>query len=211
MGDDDLWIKFFSIYIQFLSLLVSIILYKKYKNYSFYKYFVLYLCNISIFHVLSNTLTLPKGNIELYNIYTFFEFNLFVFIYYNLIKVKRKFVKVLAVIFNVIYLISFYFVFLKVYTVPIEGAFNSLLIILYFIELLNSDKVMNQKKLLAFWISVGFLIFYVTSVPFFTLLYAGDINTRGLFQIIYYLIVVFHLCLIYGLVTCYKKNTMNSV
>jgi hypothetical protein len=39
-------------------------------------------------------------------------------------------------------------------------------IILYFFELLNSDAILNIKKILIFWISVGLFIFYLPLSPF---------------------------------------------
>lgn len=207
MSDDGLLIKYVSEIIQYISILLAIFLYKKYKHYSFYKFFIVYLLNIIVFNLLA-TFVFIKNNFELYNVYTFFEFNFFVLIYYHLIddKNKLKLIKILALIFNGIYFISFYFTFLKMYTVSIEGVFNSALIIIYFVELLNSKKILNYKKILPFWISVGFLLFYLTSVPFFTLLYSNLFDSRVMFPIIYYLIIVFHLCLIYGLVACKKMK-----
>tara|TARA_B110000971_G_C19888110_1_gene443977 strand:- start:219 stop:584 length:366 start_codon:yes stop_codon:yes gene_type:complete len=75
----------------------------------------------------------------------------------------------------------------------IEGFFNSVLIILYFTELLNLKKFLKHKKILTFWVSVGFLLFYLPSVPFFTLLLLNMFDTREMFPIIYYLTIIFHL------------------
>ncbi len=197
------------VYLEFTSLIVAILFYKNYKNYSFYKYFLLYLINIVIIGIIARHFFVNKSSFELFNIYTFFEFNLVVIIYLNLIQdIKTKnLIKKLALIFNFLYFISFYFTELKEYTVPIEGVFNSVFIILFFKELLNSEKVLNYKKLLTFWISVSFLLFYLTSIPFFTLLYFKFFNTKSMHYILYSLIIVFHLCFIYGLITCRKTKT----
>ena len=149
-----------------------------------------------------------EGNFDLYNYYTFFEFNFIVLIYYSLIENKKNliWIKLLAVSFNLIYFISFYLSFLNLYTVQIEGFFNSLLIIIYFIELLNSEMVLNYKKIFPFWMSVGFLLFYLTSIPFFTLLYSKIFDNRLMFVLLYSIIIVLHLIFIYGLVTCKKAE-----
>lgn len=196
------------VYFEYASLIVALLLYKNYKSYSFYKYFVLYLLNIVIVSIIAHLFFVKKSSFELFNIYTFFEFNLVALIYFNLIKenVTKKLIIKLAFVFNCIYFISFYFVELKEYTVSIEGVFNSVFIILFFRELLNSEKVLNYKKLLTFWVSVGFLLFYLTSIPFFTLLYFKLFNTKSMHYILYSLIIVFHLCFIYGLVTCRKMK-----
>lgn len=207
MSDDGLLIKNIGIYIQYVTFIMSIIHYKKYKNYTFYIYFIIYFFNIILIDILISTLF--KGdNHEIFNIYTFFEFNVFALIYHNLItdKKKLKLVKILVIFFNVIYFSSFYFHFLEKTTIPLVGVVNSTLIIIYFTELLNSDKLLNYKKLFPFWMSVGFLLFYLTSVPFFTILSLNMFDNRLMFPIIYYLTVIFHLCINYGLLTCKKMN-----
>lgn len=207
ISDDGLFIKEFSVYIQYFTFLLALIFYKTYKDYKFYKFFTIYLFNLILLDILASTF-FKINNLELFNLYTFFEFNFFVLIYYNLLEQRKnlKFVKLLAIIFNFIYVISFYFISLQLCTVPLEGIFNSTLVIIYFTELLNSEKILNYKKLLSFWISVGFLLFYLTSVPFFTLLSSNMFDTRAMFPIIYYLTTILHLFLIYGLITCRKKK-----
>ena len=194
------------------SLIFALIYYNKYKNYPFYKYFIIYLLNILLFKIIDffigDGVSGEEGNFDLYNYYTFFEFNFIVLIYYSLIENKKNliWIKLLAVSFNLIYFISFYLSFLNLYTVQIEGFFNSLLIIIYFIELLNSEMVLNYKKIFPFWMSVGFLLFYLTSIPFFTLLYSKIFDNRLMFVLLYSIIIVLHLIFIYGLVTCKKAE-----
>ncbi|PQJ75770.1 hypothetical protein BTO13_11290 [Polaribacter gangjinensis] len=151
-----------------------------------------------------------KDNITFFNVYTFFEFNLFALIYYQLIKEKIRLVilKVLMITFNTVYFLSFYFDFYILYTIPLEGVFNSIIVILFFVDLLNSDEILNYKKLLSFWISVSFLIFYLTSVPFWSLYYSSIFETRAMFPIIYYLATIFQLIFIYGLLACKKTESL---
>lgn len=207
MSDDGLLVKFIGIYLQYATFLVAVFLNKKYKNYAFYKFFVGYLFTILFFDILARY-KFKLENHDLFNIYTFFEFNSFAFIYYHLItETKRlQLVKMVILTFNAIYLLSFFVAFLEMTTIPLEGVANSILIILYFSELLNSDKILNYKKLFPFWMSVGFLLFYLTSIPFFTLLSLNMFDNRLMFPIIYYLTIVFHLVLNYGLITCNKIN-----
>jgi hypothetical protein len=194
LSDEGLFIKELATYIQYLTFLASLIFYPVNKHLRFYKFFIFYLFNLVFLDVLATY------------VFTFFEFNIFVSIYYNLIKKKKNLnlVKILAIIFNVIYFISFYIETLKLCTVPLEGVFNSGIIILYFTEFLNSEKILNYKKMLSFWLSVGFLLFYLASVPFFTLLFSNMFNTRAMSPIIYYLTTLLHLCLFYGLIICRK-------
>lgn len=208
-SDDGLFIKEFALSLQYLTLLLSIIFYLNYKRYAFYKYFILYLLVIVIFDVLSRTVY-TLNNITLFNVYTFFEFNSFALIYYHLIKEKRrlKLFKILVISFNIIYFISFYFDFYILYTIPLEGVVNSVFVILFFIELLNSERILNYKKLFSFWISVSFLVFYLTSVPFWSLYYSSIFDSRAMFPIIYYLGTVYQLIFIYGLITCKKTENL---
>lgn len=209
MSDDGMLIKELGKFLPYLTLLICLVLYKNYKIYSFYKYFVLYIVVIIIFDQLANFFFVIN-NITLFNVYTFFEFNLYVLIYYHLIKNKTRLtvLKTLMISFNVVYFISFYFDFYVLYTIPLEGIINSIIVIIFFIDLLNSDGILNYKKLLSFWISVGFLIFYLTSVPFWSLYYSSIFETRSMFPIIYYLATIFQLIFIYGLITCKKTENL---
>jgi hypothetical protein len=199
-------------YFELGSLILAVFFYKKYKYYSFYKFFTIYITNIILFkaidYFIGDGTSGVESNYDLYNIYTFFEFNFFALIYYSLIKniLRLRLVIGLILLFNCIYFLSFYFTTLSAFTVQIEGLFNSILIIVYFIELLNSNDILNYKKLFPFWMSVGFLVFYLTSIPFFTLLYLNLFDTRSMFNLLYALIILFHSCFIYGLISCKKAE-----
>lgn len=209
MSDDGLFIKELGIFLPYLTLFISILLYKKYKHYTFYKYFVLYILIIIIVDILTKTI-FTVNSITLFNVYTFFEFNIFAVIYYHLIKDKTrlKVLKALVIGFNTIYFLSFYFDFYILYTIPLEGVVNSVFVILFFIELLNSDRILNYKKLFSFWMSVSFLVFYLTSVPFWSLYYSSIFETRDMFPIIYYLATLFQLIFIYALIACKKTENL---
>jgi len=210
ISDDGLFIKDFGRSLHYITLLLSVIYYNKYKGYSFYKYFVCYFSVIVIVDLLS-VYVYPKNNIDLFNVYTFFEFNTFALLYYHLIKEKTrvKIFKILVFSFNIIYLFCFYFDFYILYTIPLEGVVNSIIVILFFIELLNSERVLNYKKLLPFWFSVSFLVFYLTSVPFWSLYYSSILRTRDMFPIIYYLGTAYQLIFIYAFITCKKTENLS--
>ena len=209
VSDDGLLIKIIGRFLPYLTLLLCFVFYKNYKSNTYYKYFILYLLVIIIFDLLAQFIFV-RENVTLFNVYTFFEFNLFALIFYQLIKEKTRLIilKTLMITFNMLYFLSFYFDFYILYTIPLEGVFNSIIVILFFIELLNSDEILNYKKLLSFWISVSFLIFYLTSVPFWSLYYSSIFETRSMFPIIYYLATVFQLIFIYGLLACKKTENL---
>ncbi len=208
-SDDGLFIKELARFLPYVTFLACIVLYKNYKSSSYYRCFVLYILVIIIFDLLVRFIFV-KDNITLFNVYTFFEFNLFGLLYFQLIKGKTRLMvlKTLMISFNMVYFFCFYFDFYMQYTIPLEGVFNSIIVILFFVELLNSDEILNYKKLLSFWISVSFLIFYLTSVPFWSLYYSSIFETRSMFPIIYYLATVFQLIFIYGLLACKKTENL---
>ena len=74
----------------------------------------------------------------------------------------------------------------------------------YLRQLLLSNEILNYKKLLPFWVSVGFLVFYLPAIPFFTLWeYMKD---RDLFFILKILIILMNLFIIYGLLWSKKEE-----
>ncbi|KOY51236.1 hypothetical protein I602_796 [Polaribacter dokdonensis DSW-5] len=210
LSDDGMFIKEFGVILHYITLFIAVFYYSKYKEYSFYKYFLFYFLVIVIVDLLNNYFYTEGNNINLYNIYTFFEFNAIVLIYYHLIQQKTRLiiVKALAIAFNLVYILSFIFDYYILYTIPLEGVVNSIFVILYLVELLNSDGILNYKKMFPFWMSVSFLIFYLTSVPFWSLYYSSIFNTRAMFPIIYYLGTSYQLIFIYGLITCKKMGKL---
>lgn len=208
-SDDGSLIVTIMTWLPYLTLLVALFLFNKYKKYSFYKYFILHILIIIIFDLIDKCFFTNDNHI-LFNVYTFFEFNSIALIYYHLIedKTRLKILKMLVIFFNLIYFLSFYFDFYTMYTVPFEGVVNSIIVILFFLELLNSDRILNYRRLLSFWISVAFLVFYLTTVPFWSLFYTSLFATREMFPILYYLVILFELIFIYGLIIC--RKTENS-
>ena len=209
VSHDTLFIEELGVNLHFVTLFFALIFYTKYKAYSFYKFFVFYFLVIVIVQILRRNFFVEFST-DLYNVYTFFEFNAIALIYYHLIQQKTRLnmVKALAIAFNVVYLLSFIFDYYILYTIPLEGVVNSIFVILYFVELLNSDGILNYKKMFPFWMSVSFLIFYLTSVPFWSLYYSSIFNTRAMFPIIYYLATIYQLIFIYALITCKKMGKL---
>ncbi len=139
-------------------------------------------------------------------VYSLFEYGLIFWMYYLLISDKKWliFSKFLVAAIFVTWLLVFFkheFFFLLI----ILGSLNTAILgILYLRELLLSDKILNYKRILPFWVSVGFLVFYLPSIPFFSLLkYMRD---RGLFFIISILIILRSIFIIYGLLCSNKEK-----
>ena len=186
--------------IEILSIILSLRYFPKFKK-TYYYFFIAFL----VFAVLFETLgMLLKGtnNYWIYNIYTFFEFSSLIGIYFFLntnIK-SKKIIIVLSIIYYIIYFISFKYVVLQKYTVIILPFFVVPFMFLYLQKLLNSSKIMNYKKVLPFWLTVGFLIYYLASVPFFSLQYLFGLYDRLLFTLLSAVVIIMHLIFIVSLI-----------
>ncbi|AOW18385.1 hypothetical protein LPB03_13395 [Polaribacter vadi] len=186
--------------IEILSIILSLRYFPKFKK-TYYYFFIAFL----VFAVLFETLgMLVKGNNNywVYNIYTFFEFSSLIGVYYflNTSTKSKKIIIVLSIIYYIIYFISFKYVVLQKYTVIILPFFVVPFMFLYLQKLLNSSKIMNYKKVLPFWLTVGFLIYYLASVPFFSLQYLFGLYDRLLFTLLSAVVIIMHLIFIVSLI-----------
>ncbi len=195
------------IYFEFATALVALITYQKHKQF-YFKCFVAYVLVLLGFEYLIASF-FEKDNQGIYNIYTFFEFNLVSIIYYTLNKEKlsRLILRYLIGIFNCLYFLSFYFLFLQNYTVTIEALIVSVFMILYLKELLNSEKIIEYNREVSFWITVGMLFYYLCTIPFLALVYFIGLKGVFLFKIINIITIITHLCFIFGLL--WSKRTEN--
>lgn len=194
-------ISFYSVCIL---LFVAMFFYKSYKRFKFYKYFLLYLFFAAFFETLGR---FYENSMGIFHIYTFFEFNLIVLIYFYLVKEKKSHIVLylLTFCFNIFYGMSFVFKELEKYTVPLLGLVVSVFLILYLKELLNSSKILKYQSMLSFWVTSGFLIYYLVSIPFFSVHSVGGFSSRYLFSILYFIILLKNTSFIFGLL--WSKKT----
>ena len=198
-------IPIISLSAQILSALTSLALIKKYK-FTFFYLLVSILCLSATVEVLGVYFKEIKQPSQLlYSVYTFLIFNLIFFLYNQIIVKKTKYILVIPIIcFNIL------FIFLYIYKLSYFKALifgfiiTSFYILLYLRQLLLSDEIINYKRLLPFWVSVGFLVCYLPSVPFFT--FIDYMQNRGLFFIIYILVTLMHFFIIYGLLCSSKEE-----
>lgn len=211
MGDSELLIDYLyyvAIAIQFITLFVVTVKYKKIKSrfVFFFTLFIYVSCIVELigFYYLK---VIEEHSAEVYNIYTFFEFNLVALIYYSLIKEAKslKLILTLSLLFNLIYVVSFFYEALSSYTAIIQAPIVAVFFVFYLKELLNSDKILNYKKHLPFWITAGFIIFYLSSIPFQFI--RETLDNRRMFFIQMFLIYIMHSCFIYGLLWSKEETT----
>jgi hypothetical protein len=141
-----------------------------------------------------------------HHIYIILELVIIRRMYKGLIK-DKKWLK-LSSFFLIVFLILWFLIFYKrvffFYSIAIAAINIGLLVFLYLRELLLSDEVLNYKNMLSFWVSVGFLIFYLPSIPFFSLV--GYMKNRDLFPILHFLIIIMNIIISFGLIWCNKKE-----
>jgi hypothetical protein len=186
------------IFLEVITLITAITLYKKYRN-NFYIHFLVYLFLALIIEFIAEFY--KTNTFWIFNIYTLFEFLNIALIYYTLNKEKssKRFIIYTSIIFYIIYFLSFEYKILQNYTVIILSLLVTPFMFLYLKELLNSNKIINYKKELPFWITVAFLIYYLGTVPFFSMLYIGEVSSRILFISLIGIVFVKNIVFIGGL------------
>lgn len=157
----------------FITAILATIFYRKYKH-NFLKYFL-----PLIWYNVANEFIAPLysihisyNNLILFNIYRIVEFTFYFLMYQNLVENKRN--KMTIRIFMIIYYISvvvncFLQDFRSDYFARSFFVGASLIIvsiIIYFSEILNSERIINLNRMLAFWLSIAVFLLYITSIPF---------------------------------------------
>lgn len=182
--------------------------------------FIMYLFSMFFFDFLGYIFYfLREERTFLFNLMSFFEFNLILYFYYQLVKKKRfkKNVKTCIWIFNIGYLLtSLYYginIFNNLYNslVLLLGSFLVLIVsILYLREFLLSDNVINYKKDITFWITVGIMIYYSGTIPLTATInyFISEKVVYVLYKIQNLLTIGLHSCFIIGFLWSLKKNKL---
>jgi len=167
---------------EILAAIFGAIFYFKYKNTAFkYIFFILWLIVITEIlgyfykelHLYYTNENGVKYNLFLYNILSLILFPAYYFMYYKTLKTERyqSIIKLFIIVFLIIYIgnwvfFQHFFTENPLYPRIIGSIFLTICIVFYFIELLQSDKIISFHRLVPFWISVGLLIFYTSTIPF---------------------------------------------
>ncbi len=161
--------------------LITIIIYSlKYFKKKFevnLKFFLGFLVSMLFFELLAHFVGPFRRarNTWVYNLLTLAEFN-FLLLFLKeilLFRFSKKIVKYFIIIFNIIYFLSsFYYTYKGVYLITynslasVSGGFIvTVAVFLFFKDFINSDRVMNLRRSLPFWISVGLLLYYLDAIP----------------------------------------------
>lgn len=160
-----------------LTAIAGFITWKKWKVH-YLKWMPFYLAAISVLEIVNRTLEhyskYDTAN-KITGVEVLFEM-LFInwFFYKTLAADKRKIIIAGCTVYAISCILErtifigtgYYFASLS-YTVG--NLFILIYLILFFTELVNSDKLLNFKKLAVFWISLGMLVFYMGTFPFYGL------------------------------------------
>lgn len=140
-----------------------------------------------------------KPNFWIYYFHAFFECFIIFFLYRNLLK-ERKYLKIsyLLLSFFIVFWVAAFFDKNYIHYTGIVGSLNvGVMVFLFLRELLLSNEIVNYKKLLPFWVSVGFLVFHLPAIPFFS--FWSYMKNRDLLPILYSLIVLMNIIISFGL------------
>lgn len=207
--------KDFTLYIEVITAVIGSIYFYKYKN-SYLKYFLVFLWYIVANEIYGKYLAdvLGGNNFSLYNIYMVINLLFLLSIYWNKLKKSsnKKLIILFAISFITVFIINNFY---KDYTNDFASlpfiVGSSLLIfaiILYFIEILNSEKILHITKDLLFWISFGILLFNVGAIPCIvarTYYYETFHTNFGFLNTLYLsLIFILNICYIIGFICSHK-------
>lgn len=203
----------FILLMEVLVAIVATINYHKYRHNNL-RYFVLYVWGVVILEILGAFL--PKyyhsSNIWLYNIFVIFEFPLLILWY-------RSFLSGSKTRKGLIWLIAAFFIFAGInswFFQPLRDEFQSfnfilgaicviMSIILYFNEVLHTEKILFIQRGLLFWVSVGFLFFYASAIPI--MIMGNVLHYSGWAYNVFLLIlnIILHISFLIGLLWGKKK------
>lgn len=208
-------IRYIGLLFEILSAIIGTIFLYKYKD-TLLKYFLVLLWYTAINDVLGMYLReyITNYNGFIYNIYYVVNFSYLFVLYKN--HVSKTTYKKSILVFLILYILSTiiygFFENYKVHFQSVPYIIASFLLIIsiifYFIEILNSEKVLVTNKNLLFWISIGFLIYYVGNIPFRILRNYYEYLTDAvvLFLVNFTLTVIKNICFIIGFICSDKKQ-----
>lgn len=196
-----------------VSVLIGLLTYSKYAHKTELKMFLGFLIYSLLTELVGAYLgrVLIKNTNYIYN--TWYIVNFFFYAYFILSRLKSKqkriFIWSLVGIFFIVTFINigFYAGLIK-YVLVKNSIFGNLLIaimiIIYFVELLRSDEILNIQKSLFFWICLGAFLMNLVLVPAFKLVYYTSFV--GMFRyIVFGLNIIMHLCFITGFIISKKE------
>ncbi|GAA0716932.1 hypothetical protein GCM10009430_13160 [Aquimarina litoralis] len=205
-----------AVFIQLLSAIFSLIYYDKYKKVPVLKLFPFLLWYILFNEVLGFCIRqyISDHNAIIYNVYYGINFTYLLILYRRYLTNKKS--KHLVLGFLILYLLAyvlegFFKNYIKEFQTTayiIASLCLIITIILYFVEILNSNKILAIKKNLLFWISVGLLIYYAGYTPYRIIrnIYTELDKSSAIIAVMITLTVIMNTCYIIGFIWSQKKE-----
>ncbi|OAB78594.1 hypothetical protein [Cochleicola gelatinilyticus] len=203
-------------FVEGLSALLAIVFYLKYKSTPL-KYFPILLVYVFITGLLGVYISRNMGpnNVVIYNVFNVIYFLFFYYVFYNVIrKIRyRNWIVIGICLFLLSSIINlFYENFLfesQLLSYAIGAVVLLFCIILYFIEVLTTSRILLVNQEIVFWISIGLLLFYVGYLPikFTRNVYAFEsANTYSTLRMVHLILVILmNTCFIIGFLWTKKK------
>lgn len=208
-------------YTEILVAIMASIFFYKYKN-SPLKYLLIILWLVVFTEKFSNIIV-EKNFLFYKNNYNFWLYNImyplwkiiYLIIFYKILNndLFKKWVKRFIVIYcialavNWLFLEENFLTDLESYSSIIGALFVTVSSIFYLIELLRSDKIIIFHKKLMFWVSIGLMIFYSSSIPFIIMrsFYSKLAYIHNIFIIDYLLATLMYLLFTFGFIWSKKE------
>jgi len=196
-----------------VSVLIGLLTYSKYAHKTELKMFLGFLIYSLLTEFVGTYLgrVLIIKNNYIYNTWNIVNFFFYAYFILSRLKSKQKriFIGSLVGIFFIITFINvvFYAGLIKIVLVNNTVFAKSLIVIMmivYFVELLNSDEILNIKKSLFFWICIGVFFYNLVFLPAFALV--KYTSFFGVFKYITFgLNIIMNLCFITGFIISKKE------
>lgn len=208
-------LKYSGVVIQVITAIVASIYYPKYKN-SEAKYLLPFLWYVAINDIVAGiySATVSVYNAPFFNIFQI-VFTVYYLSLYKSVVESLKFKKLISY-FILLYLFSFIVALFtddfSKFHLSLSYITGSILIvtsiILYFSEILNSDKIIRINKMLMFWISMALLTCLLPDIPFDVIrrYYEKSPTIPYIYVVTFVLIITFNLILISGFIWSEKQQ-----
>lgn len=208
-------LKYSGVVIQVITAVVATIFYSKYKN-TQAKYIVVLLWYTAINDIIAG---IYSSKVSIYNapFYNIFQiiFTVYYLSLYKSVVESLKFKRYISY-FILFYLFSFIVALFtddfSKFHLSLSYITGSILIvtsiILYFSEILNSDKIIRINKMLMFWISIALLTCLLPDIPFDVIrrYYEKSPTIPYIYVVTFVLIIIFNLILISGFIWSEKQQ-----
>lgn len=211
----DIILRNAAVILEGLAAFIAILFYRKYKHTSL-RFFSLILVYVFLNEVTAGMIHRYLGSKInlLYTIYNIIFFLFFYYVFWNFVKKPnfRKLIKIAAIVYILACIINpFYQDFIirpQLFAYVVGACLLIFCIILYYIEILSTSRILLINQELLFWISIGLLLFYVGYLPIkltrhYSATDANEFVTLIVVQLI--LTIIMNGCFIFGFLWTKKK------